>query len=214
VAATWGYGQTGASTIALLKRIEAAPSCDADEDDAVATAHSSRETLALRDKYKSLVRQLPARSFLDRLVALFAREFNWQYYCVDGDIFTDQLRRWNNLPFRIFSTDGPDGIPTSLRAFPAVLFQMIATALLVLSEQEEEEFAALKYAANMTFEDLACDYSASGAEIVALFGKKALSVTTIQAEFLRASFLKFTANVAESVGSQAMLTPTPVKDAR
>lgn len=163
-------------------------------------AHTSRaDSFAVREKYKGLVRQLPAKVFIDKLVAMFMRKFNWQYYFVDPDIFYAQLKEWNSLPFSIFSSEGPQGISADLRVFPAVLFQMIATALLVLPDEEEREFATLKYAANMTFEDLACDYSQSGADIVGLFGKKGLSVTTVQAEFLRASFMKFTANVTESV---------------
>lgn len=166
----------------------------------LSSTHGSRaDSFAIREKYKGLIRQLPAKVFTDKLVDMFMREFNWQYYFVDPDIFYAQLQEWNNLPFSIFSTEGPQGISQDLRVFPAVLFQMIATALLILPDEEEEEFAMLKYAANMTFEDLACDYSASGEDIVMLFGKKGLSVTTVQAEFLRASFLKFTANVTESV---------------
>ncbi|KHO01940.1 uncharacterized protein MAM_00941 [Metarhizium album ARSEF 1941] len=199
-AATWGYGQTGASTISFLKKIEMAPlSDDRSSLSALSPASTSREdSFAVRERYKSLVRHLPAKVFIDKLVAMCLREFNWQYYFVDPDVFYVQLLEWNSLPFSIFSTEGPQGVSPSLRAFPAVLFQMLAAALLVLPDDEEEEFITLKYAANMTFEDLACDYSASGAEIVGLFGKKELSVTTVQAEFLRASFLKYTANVAES----------------
>lgn len=159
------------------------------------------DTPALRERYKGLIRQLPSRSFIDRLVDIFMKEYNWQYYFVDPDIFDRQLEEWNALPFSIFSSDGPHGIPPDLRVFPAVLFQVVAAALLVVPEELAEEFAALKYAANMTYEDLACDYSESGASIVSLLGKTGLSVTTVQAEFLRASFLKFTAGVTESVRS-------------
>ncbi|KAI7976266.1 hypothetical protein EIK77_010739 [Talaromyces pinophilus] len=157
------------------------------------------ESLGILNKYKDLIRQLPAKVFIDKLVAIFMREFNWQYYVVDPDVFYTQLREWNSLPFSIYSTEGWHRTSPDLRVFPAVLFHMVATALLLLSDEEETEFATLKYAATMTFEDLARDFSASGADIVGLFGKKVLSFTTVQAEFLRASFLKYTANVAESV---------------
>ncbi|TWU78752.1 hypothetical protein ED733_006702 [Metarhizium rileyi] len=201
VAATWGYGQTGPSTISFLKKIETAPSSSEDQSSLSAlspTCTSREDSFAAREKYKSLIRLLPAKVFIDKLVAMFLREFNWQYYFVDADIFLAQLQEWNDLPFSIFSTEGPRGISPDLRVFPAVLFQMIAAALLVLPDNEEEDFVTLKYAANMTFEDLARDYSASGEEIVGLFGKRGLSLTTVQAEFLRASFLKYTANVTES----------------
>ncbi|KAK2590122.1 hypothetical protein QQS21_012202 [Conoideocrella luteorostrata] len=199
LAATWGYGQTGPSTIGFLKKIETAPTPE--EQDAMARLPSRdapHHTFAVREKYKGLIRQLPAKIFVDKLVGIFMREFNWQYYFVDPDIFYTQLEEWNALPFSVFSSEGPQGISPDLRVFPAVLFHMIATAMLILPSEWEREFATLKYAANMTFEDLACDYSESGANLVGLFGKKSLCITTVQAEFLRASFLKFTANVTES----------------
>lgn len=165
------------------------------------------------DRYKDRIRQLPARVFVDKLVTIFMREFNWQYYLVDPDVFSTQLQEWHSLPLSIYSTEGLQGMSPDLRVFPALLFHMVATALLLLSDEEETEFATLKYAANMTFEDLACDFSASGADIVGLFGKKAMSVTTVQAEILRASFLKYTANVAESVsrGGSFRLTSAEIR---
>jgi hypothetical protein len=200
VAATWGYSQTGASTISCLKKIEMVSPEDQSSISAMSPTYATHtESLGILNKYKDLIRQLPAKIFIDKLVTIFMRQFNWQYYIVDPDVFHTQLLEWNDLPFSIYSTEGWQRISPDLRVFPAVLFQIIATALLLLPDEEETEFATLKYAANMTFEDLACDFSASGADIVGLFGKKSMSVTTVQAEFLRASFLKYTANVTESV---------------
>lgn len=199
MAASWGYAQTGPSTIGFLKKIEMAEASDEDATSGLPARDARQDTFAVREKYKGLIRQLPAKVFIDKLVVMFMQEFNWQYYFVDPDIFAKQLKEWNSLPFSIFSAEGPQGISPDLRVFPAVLFQMIATALLILPDGAEPEFATLKYASNMTFEDLARDYSESGANIINLFGKKTLSTTTVVAEFLRASFLKFTANVTESV---------------
>lgn len=198
-ATAWGYSQTGASTIGFLKKIE---SVGTDSEDAMQDPkpqRSRQDNFALREKYRGLIRQLPAKIFIDKLVEIFLKEINWQYLFIDPDIFYSQLDEWNNLPYSVLSSEGPYGLPRDLRTFPAVLFQMIATAVLVRPEGPDSAFETLKYSSSMTFEDLAADYSESGAAIVNLFGKTNLSITTVQAQFLRASFLKITANVAESV---------------
>jgi hypothetical protein len=135
---------------------------------------------------------------LDKLVSMYITRLNWHYYIVDAPIFERQLAEWNGLSFKALKA-APEGLSPDMQVFPAVLFQIAATSLLSLDERPDPDFDALKYAGNMTFEDLAVEYSEVGAAIVNLFGKKDLAVTTIQAEFLRASFLKFNKNVTESV---------------
>lgn len=200
ITASWGYSQSGPSTAALMKRIESAAVDGGDETETDRLVHHTRDdSAAVKEKYKGLIRQLPARGYIDKLVALFMKDFNWQYYMVDAHPFYKQLDEWYRLPYSVLSS-GPHAMSADLRVFPAVLFQIIATALLTLCDSDaDSEFSAMKYAGSMTFEDLAADYSESGATIVNLFGKRNLSLTTIQAEFLRASFSKFTANVIESV---------------
>jgi hypothetical protein len=92
-------------------------------------------------------------------------------------------------------------LDSELRAFPALLFQVIATALLLLPEQPDATFDSLKFAGDMRFEDLAVEYSESGQALLDVLGKSQLSLTTVQAQFLRASFQKFTAKVTDAVGN-------------
>ena len=200
MAATWGYGQTGTSTISFLKKIETADADLVDSPSGVPARGPKQQSFAMREKYKGLIRQLPARVYIDNLITMFLAEFNWQYSSLEPDIFFKQLDEWHNLPFNVLSSEGPLGLSPDLRVFPAVLFQVVATALILVSDDEPSEFDGLKYTASMTFEDLASEYSEAGAAIIGLFGKRDLSITTVQAEFLHASFLKFTANVTESVG--------------
>lgn len=200
VAAEWGYSNTSTSTMGFLKTIEAA---DADADGGARGGAGSsfvprNSSAAVREKFKNLIRQLPTRTYLDKLVGIYIRQLNWHYYIVDATIFEKQLAEWNGLSFKALKA-APEGLTPDMQVFPAVLFQMAATSLLSLDERPDPDFDALKYAGNMTFEDLAAEYSEVGAAIVNLFGKKDLAVTTIQAEFLRASFLKFNKNVTESV---------------
>ncbi|KAM5358720.1 hypothetical protein ACJZ2D_015037 [Fusarium nematophilum] len=202
-AVDWGYAHNGASTMGFLKQIETAT--DGDDGSRVSASKPSdpsggspEEDLAMREKYKGIIRQLPARVYIDKLVDMFKRSFNWQYYPIDPDIFSAQLEQWDSLPFSTFSSVGPRGLSPELRAFPAVVFQIIATALLLLPERSDPVFDSLKYAGSMRFEDLAVDYSDSGQALVDLLGKKHLSLATVQAQFLRASFFKYTAKVTEA----------------
>lgn len=209
VAVALGYSQAGASTMGFLQHIQTEDGSGGDTSSSAPHASLSsagRDPQTVRERFKGLIRQLPARAYLDRLITIFMTTFNYQYYVIDPDVFREQLERWHALPFRLLTTTGPQGLTPDMRVFPAVLFQVAATALLVVTEEQgggskAAEFEALKYAAGMTFEDLAMDYSESGMAIVGLFDKRSLAVTTVQARFLRASFLKFTAQVTESVST-------------
>lgn len=197
MAADWGYAQNGASTMGFLKKIETA---DGETGSTNRRLREPREDdVLVKEKYKGLIRQLPGKVYIDKLVEMYMRGFNWQYYPIDPDVFQQQLEEWNSIPFQVLSTAGPQGLSPELRAFPALLFQVIGTALLLLPDGPDPVFDALKYAGTMKFEDLAADYSESGAAIVELLGKKHVSLVTVQAQFLRASFLKFTAKVTEAV---------------
>ncbi|KAK7430606.1 hypothetical protein QQZ08_002898 [Neonectria magnoliae] len=183
----------------FLKQIETADGISQSQTNTKPSTHGSPgDDVALREKYKGLIRQLPAKVYVDKLVEIYMRGLNWQYYPIDPDIFRQQLGEWNNLPFTVLSTAGPRGLSPDLRVFPAVLYQVIASALLLLPERPDPVFDALKYMGSMRFEDLATEYSDTGAAIVDLLGKKNLSLETVQAQFLRASFLKYTAKVTEA----------------
>ncbi|KAH7321205.1 hypothetical protein B0I35DRAFT_209418 [Stachybotrys elegans] len=195
MAASLGYSQTGTTTMGFLKKIESAGANDQPHH----TPHTSQQdSLALKEKYKGLIRQLPAKVYLDELIAIFFKDHNWQYAGIDEEIFKKQYREWFDTPFTVLSTKGPEGLSPELRTFPAVLFQIIAISLLSLLEGPHSMFDTLKYAGDMTFEDLAKDYSESGTNIANLFAKKHLTVTTVEAQFLRSCFLKSTNNVTES----------------
>lgn len=163
-------------------------------------ADPPRDHINMRERYRSLIRQLPARTFIDELVDIYFQDFNWTYYALDRDVFDRQLSEWHRLPYNLLTTEGPQALPPDLRAFPAMLFQVLATSLLFLPEGPHPTFDALKYAGNMTFEDLAVDYSESGVAILTLLGKRQMSLTTVLAGFLRAAFLKYVALVTEAVG--------------
>lgn len=200
MAAALGYSQTRPSTLSLLRTIETADQQpDSSRGGASRPRNPNQSELApIREKYKSLVRQLPAKTYIDRLVSMYFEDLHHQYNFIDQEMFFEQLEEWNKLPFQLLSS--PEELRPAMRFFPALLFQILATALLLLPPGTPDPvFDSLKYAGGMTFENLATDYSDSGAAIVNLFGKSALDELTVQAQFIRALFQKYTAHVIECV---------------
>lgn len=108
------------------------------------------------------------------------------------------MEEWYRIPFNVLNTEGPQALPPDLRAFPALVFQVVATALLILPEGPDPTFDSLKYTDSMSFEDLATEYSESGVSLLALLGKRQVSHTAVIAGWLRAGFLKYSGLVTES----------------
>ncbi|RAL59835.1 hypothetical protein DID88_000464 [Monilinia fructigena] len=71
-------------------------------------------------------------------------------------------------------------------------------ALLFQPPEHDPSLESLKYAAGMSFDDLAADYSDSGVSILTLLGKRNTTLVTVQAGFVRASYLKYSGMVPES----------------
>ena len=155
----------------------------------------------MRERYKTLIRLLPARTYVEKLAAIYFRDINWQYFSIDEPVFYQLMERWYSVPFSVLSTSGLQALDPILRAFPALVFQMLASSLLYLPEGMEETFEPLKYTSNMTFDDLAFDYSESGISILSLLGKRQMSIMTVLAGWVRAAFLKYTGMVTEAVSS-------------
>ncbi|KAI1858709.1 uncharacterized protein JN550_012541 [Neoarthrinium moseri] len=196
----FGYSNTGAgaSTLGFIKKIEGVGGSGEQPMPTVGSDAQDGEHFGSRERYKSLVRHLPARTFVEKLVAIYMKEFNWMYYGFCEAEFMEQLDQWYQLPFHLLSNAGPQGIEPTLRSFPALVFQILASALLTIPDEDDENFVSLKYAGNMTFEDLASEYSETGVAILSLLGKRQMTVSTVLAGWVRAAFLKFTGQVTEA----------------
>ncbi|KAI0019814.1 Orotidine 5'-phosphate decarboxylase [Xylariomycetidae sp. FL0641] len=200
-AADFGYMHDGVSTLANLRRIEGAgygPLAELPSSAADSSGGNGDDSFGMRERYKTLIRQLPAKTYIEKLFRVYFRDINWQYNGVDEPIVRELMDRWYGLPFHVLSSGGPQALDPMLRAFPALLFQMLASALLYLPEEAQETFECLKYTSNMTFDDLAFDYSESGMSILTLLGKRQMSVMTVLAGWVRAAFLKYTGMVTEA----------------
>ncbi|KAI9734182.1 MAG: hypothetical protein M1818_006611 [Claussenomyces sp. TS43310] len=186
-------GYSGA-TLGIFKKID---SLARDGQTIPAESEVRRDDHGLREKYKSLIRQLPARTYVDKLVATFFREVNWQYSFLDPTTFTEYLQNWNDLSFEVLNK-GPQDLPRDLRFFPGLLFQVLALALQFQPLDYEPSLDSLKYVSSMSFDDLASDYSESGLGVLTILGKRDITLVAVQTGFLRTAYLKNSGQVTES----------------
>ncbi|KAF7521456.1 hypothetical protein G7054_g12434 [Neopestalotiopsis clavispora] len=148
-------------------------------------------------QWAGIIRELPSRRHIDILVRDFFNNVAWHYDIVDEVTFTGQLSKWSSLTHSQLR-QGPDAIPASLRSFPALLFQILAQALLFQPTQYDESLNDLKYAADMELSDRAAEYSDAGHRLASSFCKSDLTTTIVQAELMRACFEKTTGAVIEA----------------
>ncbi|KAI1193931.1 hypothetical protein F5X97DRAFT_312390 [Nemania serpens] len=196
-AADFGYSASAgsSSTLGILRKIENAAGAPLD---GLPSEIPSEESYDMRERYKSLIRQLPARTYVEKLIDLYFHDVNWQYFGIDEPLVRGLINKWYSQPFNVLSGSGPLALDPMLRALPALLFQMIACALLYLPQESEKIFECLKYTSNMTFDDLAVEYSEAGMAILTLLGKRQMSIITVLAGWCRASLLKFSGMVTEA----------------
>ncbi|KAJ5596556.1 transcriptional regulator family: Fungal Specific TF [Penicillium hetheringtonii] len=147
-------------------------------------------------KFKEAVRQLPPQTCIDRLINTFFVEINWQYDLLDEESFRKQLVLWKETSYSDLQA-GFERLALETIVFPALLFQVLAHALL-FHPPHDEAISPLMTMADMTFVDLGIEYSDRSAELLELIGKRGITIATVQAGLLRASFLKSSGQVIEA----------------
>ena len=110
--------------------------------------------------------------------------------------FENSCRHGGRVSYSALET-GFDRLAPETLVFPALLFEVLAQALLVHSPHDVL-IGSLMNMADMAFHDLAAEYSNTGADLLALLGKRHIAIATIQAGLLRASFLKSEGKVIEA----------------
>ncbi len=166
------------------------------------------------------MRQLPPRQAIEVLAEIYFSQFNWQYAMLDRVCFWKRLAEWYARP--LCAADaliprGSGGVAGGVAAekerererergaFPAVVFQVCAVALLAVGDGDPagaaeglEELA--RYAGGVVgFGELAREYSECGVEMSAVLGKRGMGVNTVVAGWLRGSWLKYVGLVTEAV---------------
>lgn len=96
----FGYAKSNGNnntTLGIFKKIE---NHDADQSSLISTPPlGSIDHSGLQGKYKNLIRQLPGKPYIEKLIVTYFREVNYQYYPLDESLFRDLLAKWNNLSF-------------------------------------------------------------------------------------------------------------------
>jgi len=199
VTAAFGYAKLNGdnnTTLGIFKRIES-QNGESTSVIASSSAFGAVDYNGLREKYKSLIRQLPSKPAIEKLLVIYFHSINYQYYIIDEGIFRDHLADWNNLSFSTLNK-GPLELSGDLQFFPALLFQVLSLSLQFAPLEHDHHLESLKYAAGMSYDDLANDYSESSVSIMALLGKRHTTFVAVQAGFLRTSFLKNSGLVPEA----------------
>jgi hypothetical protein len=147
-------------------------------------------------KYKELVRQLPPHDCISILVETFFADINWQYDLLDEGPFRAQLEEWGKVSYSDLQ-EGPEILALETLVFPALLLQVLAQALL-FHPPHDKRISSLTTMADMSFHDLGTEYSDTSAKILALLGKRDITIATVQSGLLRASFLKSSGKVVEA----------------
>ncbi|EWG55203.1 hypothetical protein FVEG_13241 [Fusarium verticillioides 7600] len=148
-------------------------------------------------EYISIIRELPSQRHIDILVQDFFRNAAWHYDIVDEATFISQLAQWRRLTHEQIKR-GPAALPVTFRSFPALLFQVLAQALIFQPAQYNGSLNDLKYAVDMELSDRAAEYSDAGRRLASCFRKSEPTLTGVQAELMRACFEKTTGAVIEA----------------
>ncbi|KAH7367812.1 hypothetical protein B0T11DRAFT_316172, partial [Plectosphaerella cucumerina] len=183
-----GSGSTG--TLQIASRLEEL-NCES------TTLARGRVDDDAASQYIGLIRELPSRKHVDILVRSFFANVAWQYDVVDEAMFRDELHLWSHVSYPALK-QGPDYLPIGTRYFPALLFQVLALALLCQPAQYDDALEDLKYAPGIDFHDLAADYSTAGHRLMCLLGSRTMPLSKVQAGLLKACFEKSIGSVIES----------------
>lgn len=183
-----GYANDSNGTMGIISCLEDSPSLPFDSG----LRHGLIET-----QYRSIVRGLPSWTHINFLVTAFFKDVAWHYDIVDEAIFLNQLCQWRSLSYDQLK-EIPIGLTADLLSFPALLLQVLAHALLFQPLNHDESLNDLKYASDMDLSDRAVEFSDAGLHLASLVEKSKLTLTTVQAGLLRASFEKNTGKVVEA----------------
>lgn len=153
-------------------------------------------SLASLEIYQAVIKRLPCRACIDRLVEIFFTEVNWQFAIVDRNILQTQLNEYRQFSAAPIVEPQRD-FPSDQLTFLALLFQVIGLAIQFLPAQAAHGLhpSCLRSISRDAKDDKRDCYTM---ELLNLLGKDAIDLTYIQAEFLRVSWLKNCGLIAEA----------------
>jgi hypothetical protein len=134
------------------------------------------------------VRRLPPKRQCELLYQLYFSGVNTLTAAIDETMFREQSKRWWDSS-SILLTQGPEGLPSDLPSFPALMFQVFTLALPSLPASYEGPLEELKFAPTQSFDDLSSEYAECGEAIAKLLAGEKPTLVAVQRSLLRSQHL-------------------------
>ncbi|KAE9986014.1 hypothetical protein EG328_006565 [Venturia inaequalis] len=174
-----GYGYSNSDTLGsmgmLTKVIDGIDADISSQPEATSKTQSK-----IRPQYHGYVRRLPPKQHQEILFRIFFREVNSTVAVLDETIFKEQAVRWWATGNDTILTKGPEGLPFDLLAFPALLFEVFALALIRINGPYDVQLDELKFSPSQTFKALASEYIECAESLSRLFAATTPTLTGIQ----------------------------------
>ncbi|PVH82872.1 hypothetical protein DL98DRAFT_455720 [Cadophora sp. DSE1049] len=138
-----------------------------------------------RKKYWQLVSELPPSDIIDELVSTYISDVHWIYGIIEPQYFYADLQEFRRFTSNTSGSASINSVSATLKCFPAVLFQILATALQYLPRG-----AKIEQLLGTTSQKLSLRYSSAGVEIIQLLGNQDNCIAAVVHDLIRAAWLK------------------------
>lgn len=136
--------------------------------------------------------ELPAKSVIDELVDVYFSEVNWYYQVLVRYYFDELYVAWqgvNDGRRSIVKNDNLESISKELLHVPALLYQVLAVALQFVPSSALA-VKELGVGELVDRDQLSYKYSIKGLDIMNIIGRQHITISAVQHDLLRASWLK------------------------
>ncbi|RDW71290.1 hypothetical protein BP6252_07853 [Coleophoma cylindrospora] len=146
----------------------------------------------LEDTFWTLAAELPSKPVIDELVDIYFAEVNWYYHILVRCYFDELYVAWCKAIKGRSSdvkNDHHESVSKDLLHVPALLFQVLAIAL-QFAPNSAAAVKKLGVAGLLARDRLSCKYSTKGLDVMNIIGHQHITISAVQHDLLRASWLK------------------------
>ncbi|KAM0420395.1 hypothetical protein ACHAPT_011815 [Fusarium lateritium] len=144
-------------------------------------------TAPIKDSYWDLLAQLPPLPIMEEFIDIFFSEANWHYQILDQSFFAESYQTWVRANLSSCASDQPASL--ELLFFPALLFQVLAIAVLFLpaSAAARQSMRLWDLPAKTTLSD---NYSRIGSHLADLFYQCSPMLVMVQHDLAKSLWFK------------------------
>jgi hypothetical protein len=146
------------------------------------------------------VRRIPAKARCETLYQCFFTRFNALNSALDEGFFREQLNIWWNAAYDTFPKQGIEKLPSNIRCFPALIFQVLAIGLQFVQEPYDSGLDKLKFGPSQTFSELSREFTECGTALSNLLGLGNQTLIGVQQSFLRDCWLMNSGQLMDAWG--------------